>query len=528
MIQDFRDCEDGMQFEADLCLIGAGAAGIAIAREFLGSKFKVCLVESGGLDLDPTTQKLNETEDSGLPRKPHTETRQRIFGGATNHWTGLCGLLSDHDFDPHPWIPDSGWPIKKTELDVYYEKALEVCQDRQRIFDSRVWKLLNKTAPPISRSKLQEFFVHYSPSLRFGQTYRQVIADAKNIQALLHANVTSLDANQRATHVKGASLRTLSGKSGHIRARVYVLCAGGIDNARLMLLSNGVESYGLGNRSDVVGRFFMDHPRAKVGEVIQSGHVPLHNLYCDFESKLGRFRPGLALSYMLQSKERVLNCGLYLWRNKDADSRGTQEVRTLLKRLRNGDLTASEFSRHLDLVVRDLDRITYDLRRRLTSTESAQIERPRLDVMCILEQAPMPSSRVMLSERLDALGLRRAKVDWRVTELEKRTVAVGMKALALEFGRLNLGRVHLEEWILDENLDWTQYLEDYNHHMGTTRMADDPNKGVVNRDCQVHGIDNLFIAGSSVFPTSGHINPTLTLLALALRLVDRLKEKVLR
>ena len=301
MIQDFRDYGDSTQFEADLCLIGAGAAGIAIAREFLGSKFKICLVESGGLELDPVIQKLNETEDTGLHRKPYTETRQRIFGGATNHWTGLCGLLSDHDFEPHPWIPNSGWPIKKTELDLYYEKALEVCQDRQRIFDSRVWKLLNKTTPPISQSKLQEFFVHYSPSLRFGQTYREAIAQARNIQALLYANVTSIETNQRATHVEGASIRTLSGKSGRIRARVYVLCAGGIDNARLMLLSNRVESYGLGNRSDLVGRFFMDHPRAFVGEVIQSGHVPLHNLYCDFDSELGRFRPGLALSDRLQS-----------------------------------------------------------------------------------------------------------------------------------------------------------------------------------------------------------------------------------
>jgi choline dehydrogenase-like flavoprotein len=134
----------------------------------------------------------------------------------------------------------------------------------------------------------------------------------------------------------------------------------------------------------------------------------------------------------------------------------------------------------------------------------------------------------MLSEWLDGLGLRRARVDWRVTDLEKRTVAVSMKALALEFGRLNLGRVHFEEWILNDNLDWTQYLEDYNHHMGTTRMADDPKKGVVNKDCRVHGIDNLYIAGSSVFPTSGHINPTLTLLALALKLADRLKMMVLR
>lgn len=528
MIHDFRECEDGTQVDADLCLIGAGAAGIAIAREFVGSKYKICLVESGGLELDPEAQKLNETEDTGLRRRPHAETRQRIFGGTTNHWTGICGLLGDRDFDPHPWIPNSGWPIRKAELDPYYERALQVCQDSQRIFNSKVWDLLNKRAPPISGSRLEEFFVHYSPAIRFGQTYRQAIAGAKDIQALLHTNVTSLETNQRATRVESVNLRSLGGKTGRIRARAYVLCAGGIENARLMLLSNRVEPGGIGNRFDLVGCFLMDHPRGKAGEVVQSGHVPLHDLYCDFDSKLGKFRPGLSLSYPLQIRERVLNCGLYLWRNKDADSRGTRGARTLLGRARNKELTAPELSRCIDLVVSDLDRIAYDLRRRLTGADRAHLERPRLDVMCILEQAPTPSSRVTLSERLDALGLRRAKVEWKLTEMERHTIAVGMKALALEFGRLNLGRVHLEDWISNDNVDWTQFLEDYNHHMGTTRMADDPKQGVVNRDCRVHGIDNLFIAGSSVFPTSGHINPTVTLLALALRLADMLKERFLR
>ena len=164
----------------------------------------------------------------------------------------------------------------------------------------------------------------------------------------------------------------------------------------------------------------------------------------------------------------------------------------------------------------------FDVQRRLTGDRREVEARPRLDLMCALEQAPNPDSRIALSTYRDALGLRRARVDWRLTDLDRRTLQVAAQTVALELGRLNLGRVHVPEWLLDQQPDWDRELADYNHHMGATRMASDPARGVVDRDCRVHDVHNLYIAGSSVFPTAGHVNPTLTIVALALRLADRL------
>ena len=137
-----------------------------------------------------------------------------------------------------------------------------------------------------------------------------------------------------------------------------------------------------------------------------------------------------------------------------------------------------------------------------------------------LEQTPNPNSRITLSQDLDALGLKRLNLDWRLTELEKRTVKVLAMTIGSEFGRLNMGRFQLPQWLVEDgDPGWTGGC----HHMGTTRMSDNPKLGVVNSDCRVHGVNNLYVAGSSVFPTSGFVNPTFTIVALALRLVDHLR-----
>lgn len=521
VIYDFRNYPERPLVESDVCIIGAGAAGLTVALEFLKAKAKICVLESGGLELETTTQRLCEAENVGVRRKPHTETRLRVFGGTTNHWTGLCAPLSEHDFQSHSWLPYSGWPVTKRELELYYERALEICQDDHKVFDSRLWETVGKIPPPISRERLQDYFIHYTTAVRFGSAFRQAIQAANNTLVLLHANATSIQSNPVASHIEEVQFRTLEGKTGRARAKIYVLCCGGIENARLMLLSNRVEHHGLGNRRGIVGRFFMDHPFVKGGEIIQGGQVPIHDFYCDFQFGQRRFRPGLSLNPKLQAKEQVLNCGIHLWQNKDTDSRGTRAASRILGHLTRG--RSADLAHDLEQVISDLDRVFFDLHRRLAGDKKLQFERPRLDIFCVLEQAPDPSSRITLSDQLDGLGLRQAKVDWRVSEQERRTAGVAVRTLASELGRLNLGRVYLEDWLSEESRDWRDHLEDYNHHFGTTRMSDDPRMGVVNRDCRVHGIDNLYIAGSSVFPTTSYINPTLTIVALAVRLADQLK-----
>ena len=146
--------------------------------------------------------------------------------------------------------------------------------------------------------------------------------------------------------------------------------------------------------------------------------------------------------------------------------------------------------------------------------------------LCAAEQAPNPDSRVSLVEERDALGLPRIALDWRLTELDKRSLQAGHQAVALELGRTGLGRLQIEDWLTADVTTWTPTLTGGHHHIGTTRMSEDPARGVVDGDCRVHGIANLYVAGSSVFPTSGSANPTLTVVALALRLAAHLEQRL--
>jgi choline dehydrogenase-like flavoprotein len=494
MIEDFATFKNDSVVETDLCVIGAGAAGITIAREFIGSKLQVCVVESGGLDLDPRTQSLYEGESVGLPLQLMEKQRVqgmdagrlRFFGGTTNSWGGICAPLDVGDLRVRPWVPYSGWPLAREELDAWYERAFLVCGVDKNFYGRRLCQTLGDKIFPVAKSKLKVHAWQFAWILRFGEAYRDELRNAKNILVLLHANVTNIQVNHFGSLVKHVEICTVTGKKGLIKAKAFILACGGIENARLLLLSNQIHSKGLGNQHDLVGRFFMEHPRCCCGvlAIIDSNAFHKGFDYHWFEGSQ-RLRLGMALDYETQHKFAVANCVTYMQRYPPEWPRPMGALEDQLR----------------------------------LSTGPAEFVYLLADV----EQTPNPDSRVMLSQERDRLGLHKACVDWKLTELERRTVEVAVRTVGAELERLNLATVKLDNWLLDGGKNWALNLHDIFHHMGTTRMSDDPAKGVVNRDCRVHGIANLYIAGSSVFPTSGHANPTLTVVALALRLATHLK-----
>ncbi|HEX2484763.1 MAG TPA: GMC family oxidoreductase, partial [Myxococcota bacterium] len=295
----------------------------------------------------------------------------------------------------------------------------------------------------------------------------------------------------------------------------YVLCCGGIESARLLLLSDDVAPRGLGNERDLVGRFFMDHPFLRTGELVQTGAEALDEIYPDFERGGRRFRPALRLGEALERRHELSGCALYLWRSDDHRSEATRAAARLHDAARRV-AWPDDLAHDVAAVAADLAGLYDDV-----LGDPVGPRAPRLEIMCLLEQAPDPESRVSLSSERDDWGQRRARVDWRLGERERRTLELATESLARELGRLGLGRVRLAHW-LDAHEGFAPGPLDYNHHMGTTRMSDDPGRGVVDASCRVHGVENLYVAGSSVFPTSGVSGPTLTLLALALRLADHL------
>jgi choline dehydrogenase-like flavoprotein len=505
MFTDARTLPDNSLIEADLAIIGGGVTGIALARELAGHRTRVCLVEAGGLELDAAGQALYEGENAGLEYST-IATRLRYFGGSSNHWGGYTRPLDPIDFERRDWVPHSGWPFGKEELDPWYIPAARLVQVAPGYFDdASYWEEATAEALPVPASgRLRLQFVHFSPPTRFGMRYRDDLENAHNIQVLLNANVTRIRARQDAGSVRQLDIRTLTGLSHRVKARTYVLATGGLENARVLLLSSDVVKAGLGNHHDQVGRYFMEHPHLSgFAEIVAADLARVPKILRERVTVKGHaaqvaYNPAPAFL----REQRLLNATFMtaLARSYPGNSsRAGDDARSLAHR--NMLLAARHFL-----------------------TDAPAPAPPDsgfwLGVGGSCEQAPNPDSRVSLSSQRDALGLARLKLDWRLTDQDRQSFYTHLRSLALEFGALGIGR--LLETIADQS-KWPQPVGGGSHHMGTTRMSDDPSRGVVDRNCKVHDIDNLYVAGSSVFPTSGSANPTLTLVALTLRLAEHLK-----
>ncbi|MDJ0947538.1 MAG: GMC family oxidoreductase [Alphaproteobacteria bacterium] len=521
MIEDFRGFEDGRTYEADICIIGGGPAGITIARELIGSRASVLLLESGGREYEDEVQALYAGRNVGLPYFDLDVTRLRYFGGSTNHWGNYCGPLREIDFEERSWVPFSGWPITLKDLDPYYRRAQQICALGRYSYGRERWVELGLDVPAFDPAKVLPNVRQIGPQLNFAEAYGPELAAAENIRVLLHANVVNIQSNPTATSVAHLDIRTLEGKRGQVTARQFILACGGIENPRLLLASNGVEQNGLGNRQDLVGRFFLEHPKAwRMALLRAKSPLALVQAYTDRFHDGVHNRPRWRLARTAQEDMKCLNGEWGV--GTDADRQGgTIAARKMWQNLKRGRWP-DDLGEKVWRIASDLDDVGVNAYREFMLGEEPIPEFQNVIMWSTSEQAPNPDSRVMLGEQRDALGIPRVQLDWRLTELDKYTKASIAKIAAAELARLGIARAKLEDWLLDPNGSWPDVAGEH-HHMGTTRMSDDPKKGVVQGDCRVHGVDNLYIAGSSVFPTGGTVNPTLTIVALALRLADHLK-----
>ncbi|MDJ0687945.1 MAG: GMC family oxidoreductase [Xenococcaceae cyanobacterium MO_188.B32] len=537
MLIDIRELPENTLIESDICIVGAGAAGIALAQEFIDQPYQVCLLESGGLDFEEATQSLYQGEHIGVPFQPLGESRARYLGGSTNLWGGWSRPLDDIDFEYRPWMPYSGWPIPKAELNPYYQRAQKVSGLRSDKYDFAEWedalKELQIHRPPLPE-QIETYIWQIVPPthLRFGQAYKAELEQASNIKTYLHANVVEIETNDPAKSVTRMQVATPEGKKFWVSAKAFILAVGGIENPRLLLASNQVQSNGLGNQHDLVGRFFMEHPYLQSGE-IEFSEPPV--LYTKENIKVGETFLGtaLGLSKQIQQQEQLLNFCTRLvtilpdWveafnslkfklRGKKGIFHEAFPTITEGQRYR-GNTSALE---DLSKVIANLDRIAVRAYAKLFDKSFYTGQSNLCKLHLIGEQAPNPDSRITLSSERDRLGVNRVQLDWRLSPIDKYTIQRSQELIAEEFARSGLGKVQIE---LTNDESWDSVVGSY-HHMGTTRMSTNPSQGVVNQDCRVHGISNLYVAGSSVFPTSGLSNPTLTLIALAIRLADHLKE----
>lgn len=515
MILDARSLPADTSIDADIVVVGAGAAGITIARELAGTRHRVVVLESGGFEFGADTQALYAGEVVDDRYDPLDATRLRYFGGSTNHWEGNCRPFDDIDFEPRSWLPHSGWPFRRAALVPYYPRAEALCETGAFDYGDSGWPGDGDDAPlAFDSRRIQTGIYRRGPPTRFGQAYRQDLVRADNVTVYLHANVVEIETDKTAASVTGLRCATLVGGTFRVTGYRYVLACGAIENARLMLLSDRHRPGGLGNDNDLVGRFFTDH------RLVASSRLALS----DPNTALRAYDTGRRVHGMLilpadvQRREELLNITVML-QAVGRRSAGVASLKSITDAVGEGSLP-DDLGAHVRNVAGDIDGVGQALFRRLFGG------RPQIGFLNFhsrVEPAPNPDNRVTLADARDSLGLRRARVDWRLGERELRSIRRTHELIGLEAGRAGIGRVQV-----DVSADtWLGRSINSGHHIGTLRMHDDPRQGVVDANCRVHGVGNLYVAGSAVFPTAGCSNPTLTLVALAFRLAKHLDREAM-
>lgn len=541
------------ELRAEVCVVGGGPAGIALSLALGERGLSVLLLEAGRTNRDAPAQALYEGELANALHSPTHRYRLRGLGGSSMLWGGRCMPMDPIDFEPRPWVPHSGWPIAFEDLLPYYAQANALAEAGRYAYDAQE---ALPDAPPLvegwySDIVSSEGLERFSCPTHFGRRYARQLRLSSAIRVLRGAVCTAVRLTRASEPPGGHSVRalevsTLQGHRFRVRARAVVLAAGGVETARLLLCSDDVMPAGVGNRHGVVGRYYMCHLAGNLGTLTLKGpparvrhgyEVSPDGIYC---------RRRLTVCASAQRSEQLLNAVARLHFARIADPAHRNGVLSGLflarrfisyeygRRLHDGrPLSAQMLARHAWNVLRDAPDTAAFLAHWLTRRTLATRKFPsvilanrtnRFSLEVQAEQQPHPASRIVLADGVDALGQRRVRIDWRYQPADIDSVRRTLDLMAAEFARCGVGQLQIDPQTLEEDL--LRYGAYGGHHIGTARMGRDPRTSVVDADARVHDVTNLYIAGSAVFPTSGQANPTLTLLALSLRLADHIARRL--
>lgn len=516
MLRDARRVPADSEIDTDLCIVGSGASGIALALEMIGRRCRVVVLESGDTEPCGAAQALASAVSEGRHYRDLDASRVRALGGTTHVWGGWSRPLDECDFEAREWVPHSGWPFDRAHLDPYYARAHSLCRlgAYEYAADRCSEGGLHRGAP---HGDVEEVMFRIAPT-RFGSEHTGILRAAPNVIVMLHANALALTLRGDARTARGVHVATLAGNRFTVAARIVVLAAGGLENPRLLLASSGQGPRGVGNAHDLVGRYFADHLHIPVGS-FTPGTLASARRYQVRRCEGVGLRAGLSLTPAARRRERLLGCAITLHNCADPHDLlspgptrgGYRSLRVLTYALRRGRLPEG-LAGHLGTVMRHADEAFTLSYRKLRPPAPT-----RMTVGMRAEQSPNPASRIRLDESVDALGARRARLDWRYTEQDLRSVAAAQLLLAR-----SLAPGQLDIFPEDGPDGWARRLAPGAHHLGTTRMHADPRSGVVDPSCRVYDTTNVYVAGGSVFPTGGWAPPTLTIIALAIRLADHL------
>jgi choline dehydrogenase-like flavoprotein len=486
MLAQATDFDDRTTLDVDVCVIGTGPAGLAVALELSGLGRRVLVLESGGAEVARDVQALNEGTTIGRPYTGLAACRSRYLGGSSNCWAGMCRPLAPEDFSRRAWVPHSGWPITLDDLRPHYARAEAFLEVQGGAYDAESWAEDAHGAWRLGPDVRSGVF-QLSPPTRLGTRERSTIEGRAELTVVLGATVTNLGLTANGARLERVVVRrTLGGGGFVVRPRVTILAAGGLENARLLLASRDVAPAGVGNDRDVVGRYFMEHAHTDGYAVLLARRGDAGTrFYARRELAGQRVWAWLGLTPEARAREQILDFSMVVLRS----------------------------------VAGDVGELVGDVAGASSIVDDGPTEACTYAIGTPSECAPDPDSRVLLGEELDPLGMPRIVLDWRLSELDKRTITRGHALVGAAIARSGEGRLRL---LLPDGPEFPEETGGGCHHMGTTRMGTDPATSVVDVDGRVHGVAGLYVAGSSLFPTAGAANPTLTLTALAFRLAAHL------
>lgn len=538
MFVDTKALDQDSIVRAQVCVIGAGPAGISIATELAGTGISVAVLESGGLDTDATDLGQPAATSRFADHRGIWTTRQ--FGGNGNMWHVNAGVGPNHlrllplheaDLEKRDWVADSGWPIPYADLAPYYERAQAWFALEPRGYAPDAWEGPNAPRLPLEGTGLRTGMFHFAYKNVILDTYRQALDKAENVTVYTNATVARLDTDESGERVTGATAVSAPGRSVRFGADMFILAQGGLATPQLLLSStNAAHPTGIGNANDLVGRYFMDHPLLFGGLLIPKSRdlIDRMGLYdlrrVDGMSAMGH----LQFTDALLRTERCANISAILFPRRSMSARreaGFQASRRLRAALQKRGPWATK---DLFTTMLGVDGFGQQLYDRLVSPIShlgvggwSQKTKPserfdHFEVLHQAEQTPHRDNRVKLAEERDALGNRRIEIHCTWRDEDRELVYRAQDVMAREIAKSGIGEFRIQR-------PFEMKTSSTTHFLGATRMSADPRDGVVDTNGRVHGVPNLMIAGSAVFPTGGYANPTLSLVAMAIRAADRVK-----
>ena len=527
MFINFADTNNTIPNEIDFCIVGAGVMGLAIASHLRShSRRQILLVEEGDLEDTEFLSSVPAEVNSGDIPSAVAGSRARGFGGSSRRWGGQALPFSSLDLADRPFLSGrGGWPVSWEELNRFYPAADRFLGISSLPFETDLWRCERVTAPFQDGRELELMISKYSPHPYLASVHRGSIESSRQVDCLLNAKVASLELDRDCHHLRKVRIRSPHGREASISARVAVLCAGVIENARILLASPQAGGCEIGNQTDLVGRYYQDHVGFYAARMTPLDWGAFRQLFASFIPGNQKYLPKIQLAKALQRQDSLLNVtgNLDVQENEDSPRNSARRIFHSLRR-RTSSIRDSQPASLLDLwrLLQSAPQTLDFLAAHFVKHRIAISRKGRFFLMANAECEPLHGSRITLGEQRDAYGLQRPQVNWLISDLTLHSLQIYGQVLKRSLESAGIATIHLSPYLLDPTVNWKDNAYSLYHHMGATRMAASPTHGVVDGQGRVHGIANLYIAGTSILPTGSASNPSYTALALAFRTADHL------